>query len=140
MIKAGYHYTTKSHWDKIKNEGLQPYLIHKPELKKYGFEDFYGIWIWKVKPRGKAHAGCIIYQTATKGEENVVFMQVRYDDKDLLRPDFFQSMTVFHDGRIENWRYHDAQNSMCEGVIITKPVFPKDIKVIKQYNIIEALK
>jgi len=72
MIRTGYHYTSKSHWEQIQADGqMTAYEIHHDEVQEHVKE---GVWMWIRKPEGISHMGNIIYQAATKGATEVVLL------------------------------------------------------------------
>ena len=130
----GYHYTTKSNWEKIKTYGIVPYLISKPELEEYFPGGVNAVWVWTNNLRGLAHSGSIIWQSQ-KGEAVIVKLRIKYRKEDVLS---YGEATIklYHDGTIGDLKYHDE----AESCLVTKIIPPKDIKLVGEYDLIELLK
>ena len=128
---VGYHYTTANNWRKIKSLGLIPYEIKKEEFKSYGFKNgsCTGIWVWTSRMYGKAHIGSLLWQIATKDAFNVVLLKVNYNRNDIVQFGTFGRI-LQHSGAVENFVYHDGTQ---ESVLVTKPILPIDITVVKKY-------
>jgi hypothetical protein len=135
IYKIGYHYTTLSNWLRIKNIGLIPQLLQKPELEKYFPGGANVIWVWTDNLNGLAHAGSIIFQ-CQKGDTRIVKLKVRYLQRDALK---YGSMNVVvhHTGFIGECFYHDGTQ---KSVLITKPISPEHIELVKEYDLIKLLK
>ncbi len=137
-IRIGYHYTSLENWKVIQRTGLRPYVITKPQLFEYfGTSTVKGIWVWRDKPNGLAHVGCVIYQMATKAAVEAVLLEVQYNVTDLLRPPGVPNEHIIlpHQGTIANLEYHDSQDI---GLIVTKPIQTRDIKLLRTYNLLDA--
>ena len=135
---TGYHYTSLECWRKIEKDGLVPYTIKRPILEQYiGTESAVGVWVWLEKLTGISHAGSIIYQMAMKGVQEVVLLELDYDQDDCLTPeaDTYKYLVLPHNGTIENLEYHKGGD---RAVIVTKTIPTEQIKLIGQYNLAQA--
>jgi hypothetical protein len=138
----GYHYTSFDNWLQIQKEGLIPYEIHKQELEKYfPHRKLMGIWVWTGRFYGEPHAGSVIYQVAYRATPHVVLLSVGYDEKDILKyhwPDGrWGDVRISHDGHVEKWIYHTGVE---ESVLVTKPIPPKKIHLVREYDLVKLLK
>jgi len=137
-IRTGYHYTSLDCWKKIQKEGLRPYSIKKPQLyEHFGTDTVQGVWLWLQRPTGLSHVGCLIFQMGTKGVIEAVLLHVQYDWEKILRKpgDRYCYVQLPHQGTIENLEYHDGRDI---GVIVTKRIPPKNIDLIRAYNLLDA--
>jgi len=140
MRKTGYHYTVLPCWKKIKEDGLKPYTINRPDLWRFPNSTVRGIWIWQTRHRAKAHVGSLLYQMS-KGYDQVAFLKVRYDMDDRLTPpgepkEGSGVCQLLHSGELGRLRYHMGHKAW----IITKPIPPERIELIKIYNFKDAFK
>lgn len=133
---TGYHYTSLSNWLRIKELGLIPYLIQKPTLDPYYPGGVMGIWIWVDKFKGLPHAGSILYQMTMKGETSAAWLEVKYDYTNILRWNG-RKIELSHDGNMEKLVYHTGAE---KSVLVTTPIPPEDIKLLKIYDLLKALK
>ena len=132
---VGYHYTSKSLWDQIKNEGLVPYTITSEDLRIMHPAPLKGIWLWKQDMIGKSNAGAILYQVITKQDPVVVKLRVEYELEDLLHYNG-HPVEMPHQGFLGATQYHE-----CDVGVIHLPAIPVDrIEVIKEYDVITLLK
>lgn len=131
----GYHYTTKSNWEKIKIQGLIPYEVHKDELKKYFPRGVKAIWVWRKSFRGLGHTGSIIFQ-AQKGDTSIVKLKVEYDFADILRSGH-RIVEIQHWGNVGNLLYHTGNE---KAYLITEKILPEKIKLVKEFDLIKLLK
>lgn len=129
----GYHYTTKTNWEKIKKEGLKRYLINKRELTEFYPDGIKGIWCWKNKLTGDSHIGSILWQVANKKETTIVKLKIKYKNKDILN---LYTYNLYHSGMIGDWVYHNNE-SAC---ILNKDVHLNDIELVKEYDLKKLLK
>lgn len=139
-MNKGYHYTSFDRWVKIEKKGLIPYAINKIELWPY--LDGYpakGVWVWKHRMKGESHVGSILWQVATKAATKIVLLEVNYNPEDILCGSDGVILTLYHKGSIENWHYHTKKESESS-VIVTKPIPPENIKLLKVYDLVELLK
>ncbi len=135
MVKY-YHYTSIENWKKIKKQGLIKYPIKQIE------KNLKGIFLWKNRLKGKAHAGSIIWQMATKNSEEVVLLEVICDKKGFEVDKKYEGynkgdgISISHEGEIGNLRYHYKE----KGIIYFKNIPIKDIKLLKIYELKNAFK
>jgi len=128
----GWHYTTWENWLKIKEEGLKPYPIVKPEFKAtFGTDTMHGVWIWRHRFNGRSHFGSIMYQMAYKDSDDIVILEVDYDEATICAvPQGRISLT--HTGNINNYNYHDGSEKSW---VIACCIPPQSIRVFRRYNI-----
>jgi len=135
----GYHYTTKENWKNIQRcGGLIPYEIknNRGVIKEFTSSPLCGIWTWTSSPKGLSHAGNVMRVAATHDKVNVVKLEIQYHSFDVLTSNKGERIALMHIGEIENLIYHREE----EAVIVTKKIPLSDIKVIGEYDIIDALK
>lgn len=132
----GYHYTSHSNWLKIKQEGLIPYPINKPEVTAYFSEPVKGIFTWIQDLVGKSHAGSVLYQVAYRGEPKIVKLKYRFKRSEVLRKDG-SVVQLSHGGHIQNWNYHDYSE---QAMIVTNRIPPRRIELVKVYDVQDLLK
>lgn len=141
--RTGYHYTSWENWQSIQKEGLQPYQMRQADLirlaRMYLSEDavrqLYSIWVWLDRLMGVAHTGAILFQLATKNTHRVVLLRVTYKKEDVLRLGG-QRVVACHEGFIEAWHYHSGD----QAVLVTTPIPPEDIQLLRVYDVVELLK
>jgi len=132
----GYHYTSKKNWLKIQKEGLKKYPIKKDELKPYFPDELKAIFCWKGKLGKVSHAGTVLFQVGTKGETEIVQLEIEFNEDDILKSKDGRRVVLFHDGHVGKWNYHKND----EAFLLTKDLEPKDIKLVEEYDIINLLK
>ena len=141
----GYHYTSYKNWLDIRENGLQPYPITKKEFRQYhqdNPETVNAVWLWERKFRGRPHIGAILYQFSTKNDTKIVWLECEWfyieqlfiKDKD----GEFCPVELGHDGMIGNAKYHNVDHHKSR--LITKPIPPQRIKLLKTYDLQELLK
>lgn len=138
----GYHYTSYDNWLQIQKEGMFPYRIRKPEIQHYfPKKKIMGIWIWRERFHGIPHAGSVLYQVAYRATPHVVLLSVEYEPNDILKyqwPDGrWGDVCINHDGHIEKWIYHTGKE---ESVLVTVPIPPSKIHLVRDYDIVKLLK
>jgi hypothetical protein len=124
----GYHYTSAHNWEVIQREGLKPYLVES--LSKvaapFGVSNT-GVWLYMERQRGLSHLGCIIWQAITKKTENVVLLEVTYDESWGLESGF----GVTHDLDWKGFMFHRETPVQ----IIHHEIAPEAIRVLNHYDI-----
>ncbi len=136
LTMKGYHYTSFEAWERIKREGLIPQPLHKPELSRYFRKIINGIWIWKKRMFGGAHIGSILFQVATKQTLKVVCLEVSYNPQYILKYKG-KYIILYHNGLMGDWYYHSGKQT---SIIITNPIPPSKIKLVKIYDLKKLLK
>ena len=138
MIKTGYHYTTASHWKKIKVSGLAPYKLYKQEIQEaLNVHYVKGVWLWEKKLFGVSHIGTILFQMANKGELSVVCLKVKYETDDVLKEIGRKLiLSVTHSGQLGLINYHNG----TPAVIVLKPIPNWQIEKVGDYHLGEAFK
>ena len=125
---TAYHYTTYSNWQRIRKEGLQPYLLNKPPALG---GDTRGVWLWPERLEGIAHVGSVLWQVCMKGATEVVLLQCKYDPTTLAGyPD---EWTIKHSGRLENLEFHDS----VPCIVVTVTIPPEDIELVEAYDLMK---
>jgi hypothetical protein len=131
----GYHFTSHRNWLSIQKTGLKTYPINKPEIDQHSDEQIWGIWTWIERPVGKSELGSILFQTSTKQSTNIVLLEFNYEDTDILRLQG-KRVRLFHDGFLGDWLYHKSQQAW----IVTRDVLPSEVRLIKEFNLLELVK
>ncbi|MFA5695880.1 MAG: hypothetical protein WC917_00240 [Bacilli bacterium] len=140
----GYHYTSYENWQKIQKQGLIPYLIKHPDIMNYIPDPIYGIFTWTKDHREEAHIGNILFQKASKNSNRIVKLCFTYNEKDIL---YYKGAMVklYHYGEItgstgghenSSSSYHTGQQAF----IITRPVEPRNIRLVGDYDLNKLLK
>lgn len=132
----GYHYTAKKLWRQIEKQGLKPYQIRHPELRRYFRFGVKGIWIWNEKLSGIGEVGSILWQVTTKDDHRVVKLKVEYEERDVLKKRG-RWVELYHNGHIGVWNYHDGTQTSH---IIISPIPPERIELVKEYNLLDLVK
>lgn len=133
-MRTGYHYTSYSNWKEIRKHGFTPYFIQKPDLDQYFPDGVSGVWIWKNNPKGLSHCGTLIFQASYKAETHIVKLKIRYNPKDILRFER-HPIEMHHKGIAQNLIYHTDEIA----IIIPHHIPPKDIQLVKEFNLIKLL-
>jgi hypothetical protein len=61
-------------------------------------------------------------------------LEVKYDENDRLRYEH-RPVTLFHDGLLGSWLYHEDQAAH----IIIKAIPPKHVRKIKEFNLMDLV-
>jgi hypothetical protein len=139
----GYHYTSYENWQKIQKQGLIPYKINHSDILKYIPFPVMGIFTWKESHEGLSHLGNIMFQKATKNTTRIVKLCFNYEQEDILHYEGAK-VQLYHYGEITGSgsggevsnSYHTGQ----QAYIITRPIEPKNIKLIGDYDLLKLLK
>ncbi len=143
--ETGYHYTSRSNWERIRLTGLVPTLLSQDKidaLKPLVPEDWDGkaVWSWLERLTPVEHMGSLIYQLAKRRETQIVWLRLQYQFKDRLgpRPDDQGSnrIQLRHNGKIDEYRYHCGTRS-C---LVVKVVPPRNIELLKVYDLVDLLR
>ena len=135
MVKY-YHYTSIENWKKIKKEGLIKYPIEKI------YKNLKGIFLWRNKQKGKAHAGSIIWQMGTKNSEEVVLLEINCEkegfevDQDYGNYKKGDTLVIDHTGEMEKLVYHQKE----KGIIYFRNIPINKIKLLRIYKLKDAFK
>jgi hypothetical protein len=126
----GYHYTSYKNWRRIKWQGLIPYKLNN-EIQEYVS---LGIWIWKHNFKGKNHLGTLLDRAIQQKCFKVVKLEIHYKKEDAFDCKVGDDKLVLdHTGSMEKWVYHK-----CEPVVVLiKKIPPKNIKLIKIYDLVK---
>ncbi len=133
----GYHYTSYSNWKKIKKEGLIPYILDNPELRRVFGKKVRGVWLWPKRLKGISHSGSIIFQVSSKNTGTVVLLKLKYNKKNLLCSYNGEKVVLYHYGAIGNFDYHIGKD---EALVICSPIPASDIDLVDTYNLFQAWK
>lgn len=133
----GYHYTSFDNWQKIKTEGLSPYVFYKPETADIIPEGkFFGVWIWRRRFRGMSHVGSIMYQVSTKKTPKIVLLKVRYRKEDRMANPYGEGIvSISHTGTFGEFAFHTGVE---KSYVIVKPIPPEQIKLLEVYDVDKA--
>lgn len=132
----GYHYTTWENWEKIREEGLIPYEIRKPELLEYFPNYPIAIFVWEKKLKGQEHIGSVLYQATMKKCMRIVELEIRYTKEDMLThtdPVFKwkRNVKLWHRGKIGQWKYHNKVPS----ILVGNTILPENIRLVGDYDL-----
>ncbi len=128
-----YHYTSAKNWERIKNDGLKLQHINRDALSAYFPDGVMGIYLWEEDLTGIAHLGALMFQLYSKGDTKIVKLEII--SQDILLYDN-RRVVLNHQGDMGAFTYQ--QDEPC--LIAIKPIPAKDIKFIKEYDLIELLK
>lgn len=133
----GYHYTSFENWQRIRHEGLRPYVLRKDIVS----DGVPGIWLFLNQQYDESHAGCIFFQIKTKRTFHVVELQVNYRQS-WCRRNGWNDFEILHEGMITDDRggligyYHkDAR-----ATIAWQPIPPECIQLVGEYEFKRAWK
>lgn len=138
----GYHYTSQENWEKIKNEGLTPYLITNMEIY-HGlhsmlheqFDKIFGIWVWEREQDPLSHMGNVIRAAVVHGATRTVLLKVKFPDSAILRVKG-RRIHMVHEGSIEKLVYHKDEGAY----ILSEPVPSDKIEMMQSFDLVELLR
>lgn len=144
----GYHYTTRSNWLRIQEEGLIPQPVAADKLSELlgtfaalgETTDWNrkGIWVWKHRMQGRAHVGSVLFQVAKKGEPYVVLLKVRFRKGQILGSNSGELQFLLrHRGNLERWQYHTGEDSET-AFMLTESIPPSNIHLVAEFDITKA--
>lgn len=140
---TGYHYTQFSKLDSIFCDGLVPQPVAADKVAAIeGVDaeviwDRRGVWIWKQRLFGEAHAGSVVFQIAKSGETRVALLKVRYNESDFLRSTDGGEVVIGHRGTTGRWVYHNTQEHKAR--MLVRPIPADRVSLVGVYDLVEAL-
>lgn len=140
-MRKGYHYTTKSGWEKIKKEGLKLYRGHQIEGKqclsfwRKRTKKPKGIWLWYRDPGydREDELGIVMNRMFTKNELQIIKLEVSYKEKEMYKFGMSRNdrVTVEHLGENGNWCYHSERKV----AFIIEEISLSRIKKVREFDL-----
>lgn len=132
-----YHYTTEEAWKKIQSEGLKPALINNhPDLFAHYPEGVQGVWLWENNPQGVHHTGALMLTVHLQRKTRIVKLKVEVEERDLVTPEPPRRLVIFNTGAIGDFQFCENEPTRICGSVIK----PRNIKLMKMYDMVELLK
>jgi len=133
----GWHYTSKTCWERIRHEGLLPYSV-RSEIVAVGAPDK-GIWLYTERQHGLSHLGCLLWQMRAKKSCRLVLLEVRYSESDRVfvqkcwKGERERTLSVSHKLDDDAFVFHES----APATVVWCPVPSRRIKLAASYDLVE---
>lgn len=130
--QVGWHITTRSVWELIREDGLLP--CHSPELDKLNIGPIYCSWLWRDPPDARTRL-CVALRIANRsGDTDLVELAVRWTAADVWSNRYGDRIDLKHDG-VGAVRYPPGVRS----VLIGRPIPPERVALASQWDLLALL-
>jgi hypothetical protein len=136
---TGYHYTSWENWETIRERGLVPQLITKPEIVQEIGAGVKATWTWTRRQKGLAHQGQILFTMMKWRTTKIVLISYDYEQVETVQLEGCP-IRVRHDGSLigqrqdgtpsPGWVYHDRE----PGTLVTASISPDRLRLVNTYD------